>query len=211
MYKTISDSKIYESTICHTREFWKRRGFTWSDIENEGRYFHYNNGSDRKMDNYFDTIQLLSIHSMNRFKPVQVTLENKDIVIPELVDKLKGHTEHPLTNFLQEIYKGNISILGIQSEFLNNISDDKWETTLIQQKCKEKEILRTIKDKEFNVLIFGSKQPIWSIFEQKSFQIIILETSKNYEQMNSIILGCKKYEYVPIKGYYILKSWITKS
>ena len=67
MYKTISDSKIYESTICHTREFWKRRGFTWSDIENEGRYFHYNNGVDRKMDNYYDTIQLLSIHTMHKF------------------------------------------------------------------------------------------------------------------------------------------------
>ena len=33
LYKTVSPIKIYESTLFHTREFWKRRGFQWSDIE----------------------------------------------------------------------------------------------------------------------------------------------------------------------------------
>ena len=36
LYKTESSSKIYESTLYHTREFWKRRGFQWSDTEYEG-------------------------------------------------------------------------------------------------------------------------------------------------------------------------------
>ena len=54
LYKTESVHKIYESTLFHTREFWKRRGFQWSDIEYEGKYFHYNNGVDRKLDNYYD-------------------------------------------------------------------------------------------------------------------------------------------------------------
>ena len=39
LYKTISPNKIYESTLLHTREFWKRKGFQWSDIDGEGRYF----------------------------------------------------------------------------------------------------------------------------------------------------------------------------
>ena len=57
LYKTESSSKIYESTLYHTREFWKRRGFQWSDTEYEGKYFHYNNGVDRKMDNYYDMMK----------------------------------------------------------------------------------------------------------------------------------------------------------
>ena len=31
--------------------------FNGHDTINEGKYFHYNNGQDRKMDNYYDTIQ----------------------------------------------------------------------------------------------------------------------------------------------------------
>ena len=56
LYKTESQHKIYESTLFHTRDFWTRKGFQWSDIEYEGKYFHYNNGVDRKLDNYYDTI-----------------------------------------------------------------------------------------------------------------------------------------------------------
>ena len=76
--------------------------FSWSDIENEGRYFHYNNGNDRKMDNYYDTIQLLSIHTMNKYNPIKVELENIDITIPDIVHELKNHTDHPLKNYIKE-------------------------------------------------------------------------------------------------------------
>ena len=31
LYKTVSPIKIYESTLFHNREFWKRKGFKWSD------------------------------------------------------------------------------------------------------------------------------------------------------------------------------------
>ena len=37
-------------------EILKRRG-QWSDTVNEGKADHYDNGIDRKMDNYYDTIQ----------------------------------------------------------------------------------------------------------------------------------------------------------
>ena len=39
LYKTESPVKIYESTLFHTQEFWKRRGFIWSDVKNEGKLF----------------------------------------------------------------------------------------------------------------------------------------------------------------------------
>ena len=34
-----------------------------------------------KMDNYYDTIQVLSIHNINQYRPVRVTLEGIDIKI----------------------------------------------------------------------------------------------------------------------------------
>ena len=208
LYKTISPQKIYESTLFHTREFWKRRGFSWSDIENEGRYFHYNNGNDRKMDNYYDTIQLLSIHTMNKYNPIKVELENIEITIPDIVHELKNHTDHPLKNYIKELFPESVSILGIHSDFLDNVSDDTWTTHLIHEKIKEKKIIKELEGKDFQVLLFGSKQPMWSLFESIPFKVIFLETSKNYEQMDSIILQCKKYSYIKIKGIYILKSWI---
>ena len=65
LYKTESPVKIYESTLFHNREFWKRKGFQWHDTVNEGKAFHYDNGIDRKLDNYYDTIQILRIHNIN--------------------------------------------------------------------------------------------------------------------------------------------------
>lgn len=209
IYKTISDQKIYESTLFHTREFWKRKGFKWSDIECEGRYFHYNNGVDRKMDNYYDTIQLLSIHNLHKFKPIKVELDI-EIKIPEIVDTLQKHTNHPMKDIIDNLYSDKVSILGIESEFLKNVTDERWNVVHIEEKCKEKKILKMIEDQEFHLLLFGSKKPIWSLFENKTFEIIIVETSRNYDQMDSIILGCKKNEYIKVNGFYILKSWISK-
>ena len=51
--------------------------------------FHYNNGVDRKMDNYYDTIQILSIENLNQYNPVKITLENIKIDIPDIVNQIK--------------------------------------------------------------------------------------------------------------------------
>ena len=212
LYKTISPQKIYESTLFHTRDFWKRKGFKWDDIENEGRYFHYNNGVDRKMDNYYDTIQLLSIHCINKYNPVKVEVENIDISIPDIVSELTNHTDHPVKQLIKNLYPNDVSIVGIHSEFLQNVTDDNWTIHNIVTKFKEKKLVKDIQGlgNEFEIVIFNSKQPIWSLFENIQFKIIILETSKNYEQMNSIILQCKKYKYIQIQGIYILQEWIEQ-
>jgi len=212
LYKTESPLKIYESTLYHTREFWKRKGFQWSDTENEGKYFHYNNGIDRKMDNYYDTIQLLSIHNINQYRPIQVTLEGIKIDIPECVSEIQIK-EHPFKNYINELFHNHdkIDILGLESDFLENIEiDDKWKPNNITGKWKQTKLANTILEmnNHFNVFMYSSKHPAWDIFKKISFDIIILETNKNYEQMTSIILENKIHEYINIKGLFINKQFL---
>ena len=209
LYKTISPIKIYESTLFHTREFWKRKGFQWSDIEYEGKQFHYNNGIDRKLDNYYDTIQLLSIHNMNQYKPVKVTLENMNIDIPEIISDIQIDT-HPFVNYIRDLFTGNVSLLGINSEFLVNVTDENWTTFNITEKWKQTKLAKLVQNisSEFNVLVYGSKHPAWDLFNHVPFDVIFLETQKNYEQMTSIINGSKKHQYIPIQGIFVRKEFL---
>jgi len=211
LYKTISPNKIYESTLFHTREFWKRKGFQWSDIEGEGRYFHYNNGVDRKMEKYYDIIQVLSIHNINMYNPIKIELENMDIKIPDIIENIKIN-KHPFEKNIEDIYDSDIKILGIESNFLQNIENEKWETINIQEKWKQTKLSKMIKERggeTYNILFYGSKNTAWELFNKIDFDIIILETSKNYEQMVSIILGSKKNKFLSIKGIFINEKFLN--
>ena len=210
LYKTESHVKIHESTLYHTREFWKRRGFQWSDTDNEGKYFHYNNGQDRKMDNYYDTTQLLSIHNMNLFKPVKVTLDGIKIDIPEIISKIEIK-DHPFKKYINELFDDKITLVGLESEFLENVDiDNHWIINNITEKWKQTKLSGIIKDigESFNVFLYCSKHPAWDLFKNIPFDIIILETPKNYEQMTSIILENKIHEYIQIKGLFIRKDFL---
>lgn len=209
LYKSVSDDKIYESTLFHTRDFWKRKGFQWTDINGEGRYFHYNNGVDRKMDNYYDTIQTLSVDNLNQYKPVKVTLENMEIKIPEIVNDIK-FIVHPFIKIINDLYASNtINVLGLNSDFLKNVEDDrlnKYHIDEYKQKKLAKQILSL--NLSIQILFFGSKDPVWDLFEHIPFDLIILETNKNYEQMVSIISKCKQYSYLNIDGIFIRKDYL---
>ena len=41
MYKTENKVDGYESTLFHTKEFWKKSGFKWEDIQSEAVSFYY--------------------------------------------------------------------------------------------------------------------------------------------------------------------------
>jgi len=210
LYKTISEHKLYESTLCHTREFWKRKGFQWSDVEHEGKYFHYNNGNDRKQDYYYDTIQLLSIHNMNLYKPVEVTVEGKVIKIPDIVSEIQIET-HPFVKAMNDIYgQKPVTLLGINSEFLENVTEDSWETFKVSDKWKQTKLAKQVKGfrNEFNVLVFGSKHPAWDLFEHVPFDLVMLETHKNSEQMVSILTSCKKHPYICVQGVFVRKDFL---
>jgi hypothetical protein len=210
LYKTESQFKIYESTLFHTREFWKRRGFQWQDTMNEGKAFHYDNGIDRKMDNYYDTIQLLGIHNINQYKPVKVSIDGLNIKIPDVVSEI-NIVEHPFKKYINELFNDEISILGLESEFLMNVrNDDRWKTHNITEKWKQTKLSKMVQaiDNHFNVFLYSSKHPAWDLFKNIQFDIIILETHKNYEQMCGIILENKIYEYIHVKGLFIRKDFL---
>ena len=52
------------------------------------------------------------------------------------------------------------------------------------------------------------KNPAWDLFNHVPFDIIILETHNNYEQMLSIIDSCKKYNYIQLKGIIIREDFL---
>ena len=212
LYKVESPVKIFESTLFHTREFWKRKPFQWSDIQYEGKQFHYNNGIDRKMENYYDTIQLLSIHNLNQYKPVKVTLENMTIDIPELISEI-NITKHPFTKYIEDLFNENVTLLGINSEFLVNVSEDNWESHNITDKWKQTKLARMVQNigSEFNVLLYGSKYPAWDLFNHVPFDVIFLETHKNYEQMQSIIQKCKNHTYLNINGIFVREGFLENN
>lgn len=62
---------------------------------------------------------------------------------------------------------------------------------------------------EYECLIFGSKDVAWSLFNELSFKIIILETIKNREQMEGIILTSKKHKYIKLRGIYINQDFLN--
>ena len=210
LYKTISKNKIYESTIFHKRDFWKRRGFQWSEVEGEGRYFHHNNGNDRKLDNYYDVIQLLSIHNINLYEPVEVSLEGVSIDIPKIVDEIEI-VDHPFVNLFDSIYQGDtINILGVESEFLENVTRDHWTIKNRSGKWKQTKLAKEILEERdhYHILLWGSKHPAWDLFDHVRFDMIVLETRKNWEQMVSIIANCKSYDYIYVKGIFIRKDFL---
>jgi len=214
LYKTESEFKIYEQTLFHTREFWKRRNFQWHDTVNEGKNFHYNNGIDHRMDNYYDTIQLLSIHNINKFNPIKVTLEGIDIEIPDIVKDI-SQPIHPVSKCINDLFPGpeKVTVLGLESVFLENIEIEKhWQIHNITEKWKQTKLSNICKQvaSEFNVFLYCAKSPAWDLFKHVPFDIIMLETSKNYEQMASIILKNKVYEYIHVDGIFVRKEFLEQ-
>ena len=46
------------------------------------------------------------------------------------------------------------------------------------------------------------------VFEQVPFDLVILETQKNYDQMESILSKCSNYTYLFLDGIFIRKDYL---
>lgn len=212
MYKTKSQFKIYEGTLFHTKEYWTKGGFEWSDTEYEGRIFH-SKGEDRLHDNYFDAVKLLTIANYRNYQPVKLDMKKStfDIKIHDLAKEITLKEYNPIKETIQDLFHDSeINILGMNSEYIHSFKEDKWSITDHTGKIKQTKIAKELLsyDKDFNILIYGHKQPIWDVFEKVRFDVILLETYKNTEQMHSIIQGCKKYEYIYKNGIFINHDFI---
>jgi len=209
LYKT-ENQFAYESTLFHTKELWKKGGFKWEDTHSEAVQFYYNKGNERKMDNFYDTIKLLSIKNVNQYKPVRITLENMDIKIPDIVNSLNINV-HPLQDELNDLfYQQSLTVLGINSEIVDTVKgDNNWEIINVTyvRKQKEKVLINTINtfDKNFDICFINTKFPVWNIFDKINFKCIINESEKNREQMDSIL---EKKNYIGFNYLYIHKDYL---
>lgn len=148
---------------------------------------------------------------MNQFNPVKIELENIKIDIPEIVQEIKIET-HPFLKYIDDLFDNNVSILGINSEFITSIPDKSWSTYNITDKWKQPKLAKIVKSlgSHFNVLLYNSKYPAWDLFNHVPFDIIFLETQKNYDQMSSIILGSKDNKYINVKGIFVREEFLSK-
>lgn len=209
LYKIENKTDGYESTLFHTKSFWEKSGFKWNDVYSEAVSFYYGKGLERCMDNFYDTIKLLSIHNINKYKPVKVELENMNITIPDIVHEL-NISSHPISQTLYDIFDEEINVVGIDSEIINIIKKDNWKCSNIvdeNKKVKEKVIIKKIKalDQKNDLCLLNTKYPIWSTFKSIDFDIVVLETNKNYEQMHSIL---KTNNYVYFENLYFNRNFL---
>ena len=207
LYKT-EQKNGYESTLFHTKAFWRKGGFKWEDISDEALAFYFNKGVYRKMDNYFDTVKLLGLHNLNQYHPIKVSLENMDIKIPEIINTIQ--TEHPIKYEIVDLFYGQeIDVLGINSDIINHMKDNNWNVynTHYDKKEKEKKLIQRIKElnQTYDLCFINTKFPIWHIFEKCIFNCIIIESEKNREQMHSIL---EKNNYHLINNLYIHSSFL---
>jgi len=215
LYKSDNQCNIYEGTLLHMKEYWKNGGFKWSDISNEGRFFSDNHGQQRKMDNYYDSVKILSIRNVQEYKPVALDLKKSEFTYElkkDIIDRI-NIVVNPVKESIDGLFQDleSISLLGIHSEFIESLEESKYQCQNYTNKIKQTKLSKEIKqiDSKFNVLLFGYKQPVWSLFEDISFDCILLETHKNMEQMHSIIQKCKNYTYIYLNGLYINKKLLV--
>ena len=215
LYKSDNPYNIYEGTLLHTKDYWKNGGFKWSDISNEGRFFSDNHGPQRKMDNYYDSVKILSIRNVQEYKPIALDLNKSEFTYQLKKDIIKDIqiNLNPVKQSIDELFQDleTISLLGIHSEFIESLDESKYQCQNYTDKIKQTKLAKEIKKlgSEFNILLFGYKQPVWSLFEHIKFDCILLETHKNMEQMHSIIQTCKNFSYIYLNGIYINKNLLV--
>ena len=205
IYKTEEPLRAYEGSLFHTKEFWKKGGFKWEDIYNEGDSFHYNKGNDRKMDMYYDSIKYINIHNIQEYKLKEITIDGEKINTPEDILDITLN-QNPIQIQLNKLFKKGYSMIGLNSEILDNFDVYK-ENIIIEGKEKEKRIIKMIKEKNknFNIFVFNYKTEIWTLFKEIKFNVILLETDKNFNSMRGIL---EKNDYIFYGNIFINKKYL---
>ena len=130
---------------------------------------------------------------------------------PDIVGTLEIK-DHPVKSDLKDLfYDKSINVLGINSEIIDVLKSETWETTNIvhEKKQKEKVMIQTIQkmNKEFDLCFVNTKFPIWNIFDIIQFKCIIIESEKNIDQMQSILT---KKDYLSFNNVFIRKEYLLQ-
>jgi hypothetical protein len=161
------------------------------------------------MDNYYDSVKLLNIRNVQEYRPVALDLQKSEFsyeIKKDIINTIEINY-NPVKDGIQDIFSDieTIDVLGIHSDFIESLEESKYQCHNITDKIKQTKIAKQVKqiNSSFNVLLFGYKQPVWALFEEVSFDCILLETNRNMEQMHSIIKKCKQYKYIYLNGMYV--------
>lgn len=207
IYKIENNLRAFEGTLFHTRDFWKRKGFKWEDIYNEGDFFHYDNGNDRKMENYYDCIKLIGAHNINDYNYKEVKIDGKSFEYPQIFKNIEIKDNNIIFKLNKFYPNKDFNLLGINSKIIQNFKEHDTENILISKKEREKVILKNIREfkKDFNIFLFNYKTEIWLIFKEINFDIILYETDKNFQAMRGIL---EKNNYIYYENLFINKKFL---
>jgi len=208
LYSSENKDTGYLSTLFYKKDYWKQKGFQWDTIHPIVDSFIINNGSERYINDHDNTIKLLSIHNINQYNPIEF---NKSFDIPAIISTIKENN-HPIHYLLNDLFHNQkINIIGINSDFINTISNNQWicENISIEKKLKEKFLIQKIKNfkKNFDLCILNYNTPIWKTFGSIQFNCILFESEKNIETMDSIL---KSKNYLQIHNLYFNKDFLIR-
>ena len=200
LYKSDSIHKVYEGTLLHTKEYWSKGGFKWSDLNHEGRFFTIDHGIHKKMDNYYDSIKILSIRNVQNYKPVELDLKKSEFTFElrkNIIDQVKINM-NPVKESIDGLFQDleTINILGIHSEFILSLEgESKYCCNNYTDKIKQTKLSKEIQkiNKQFNILLFGYKQPVWALFENINFDSLECDTIDIKYFYQVYFCGVKKY------------------
>ena len=128
-------------------------------------------------------VKILSIANVQDFKPVALDLTKSEFTYElkkDLIDSINIDI-NPISDGIEEILSERdpvINILGIHSEFIESLTEDsRYCCNNITEKIKQTKIAKEVKkvNTSFHVLLFGYKQPVWALFEEISFDCILLK------------------------------------
>ena len=186
----------YKSEAClfHTRDFWKTKGFEWSDMHNEGDKFYYGHGVSRL--HYKESIVLLiTNHNHNTYNIESnstIQTNYKHLNIPNIVYEINNKKYALQTEMNDLFYKKNLDIVCINCESVidknlkkNNIEYLEYPKNTTNEKKIKSDLLKLI---NIDMIIFNTIH---------IFKNIINEIKPKY-----VALINKKTEYIEGYNFY---------
>ena len=159
------------------------------------------------MDMYYDNIKYINIHNIQNYKLQEIKIDGKKLTVPDDLIKITLN-ENPIQMKLKKLFKNSYSMLGLNSNIIENFDVEKENITL-DGKTREKNIIKMIRDfdKKFNIFIFNYKTEIWNLFKEIQFDVILYETEKNFTSMRSIL---EKNDYIFYENVFIHKNYLIQ-
>ena len=81
------------------------------------------------MDMYYDSIKYINIHNIQNYKLQEITIDGKKLTVPDDLIKITLN-ENPIQMKLKKLFKNSYSMLGLNSNIIENFDVEKENITL---------------------------------------------------------------------------------